>query len=147
MTSSLLPPKPENASRIVADSPPPTYPVRVTLSFCFAVSLLLICSRLPLTTRPADFVQSSKLTRGTESDHRNISKVSPVQQRSDPPRSDILFLHVAQIAGAIWRTLPPEQKLAWHEKAAKEKADHQLLYPGYRCASATCRIAHASFQN
>ncbi|KAG8903215.1 hypothetical protein FRB99_003595 [Tulasnella sp. 403] len=55
-------------------------------------------------------VQSEKLTKDTESDHRNISK----------------------IVGAIWRSLPPDQKLVWHQRAVVEKEKHQALYPDYR---------------
>ncbi|KAG8918312.1 hypothetical protein FRC01_001929, partial [Tulasnella sp. 417] len=59
---------------------------------------------------PANFVEESKLTRGTESDNRNISK----------------------IAGAVWRALPQEEKLVWHKKATEEKEQHKLKYPNYK---------------
>ncbi|KAG8951474.1 hypothetical protein FRC04_006006 [Tulasnella sp. 424] len=57
-----------------------------------------------------NFVEESKLTRGTEADHRNISK----------------------IAGAVWRALPPEEKLQWHRKALEEKEMHKRKYPNYK---------------
>ncbi|KAG8850844.1 hypothetical protein FRB96_009581 [Tulasnella sp. 330] len=57
-----------------------------------------------------DFVQTSKMTKEVESDHRNISK----------------------IVGQIWRALPPDQKHQWNEKARREKERHNALHPGYR---------------
>ncbi|KIO23466.1 hypothetical protein M407DRAFT_45884, partial [Tulasnella calospora MUT 4182] len=59
-----------------------------------------------------NFVEESKLTRSTEADNRNISK----------------------IAGAVWRALPPEEKLEWHKKATEEKEMHKQKYPNYKYA-------------
>ncbi|KAG9044789.1 hypothetical protein FS837_007548 [Tulasnella sp. UAMH 9824] len=60
-----------------------------------------------------NFVEESKLTRGTEADNRNISK----------------------IAGAVWRALPPEERLVWHKKATEEKELHKQKYPNYKYAA------------
>ncbi|KAG8993954.1 hypothetical protein FRB90_000567 [Tulasnella sp. 427] len=57
-----------------------------------------------------NFVAEAKLTKGTEADHRNISK----------------------IAGAVWRSLLPDEKLKWHNKALEEKEAHRKKYPNYR---------------
>ncbi|KAG9033048.1 hypothetical protein FRB95_000633 [Tulasnella sp. JGI-2019a] len=64
-----------------------------------------------------DFVQSKKMTKEVESDHRNISK----------------------IVGQIWRALPLDQKKQWHEKAQYEKERHSALHPGYKYAPTTRR--------
>ncbi|KDQ10887.1 hypothetical protein BOTBODRAFT_190207 [Botryobasidium botryosum FD-172 SS1] len=59
-----------------------------------------------------DFVSQSKLTRGVESDHRNISK----------------------IVGQLWNELPAVERAKWERLAAAEKAAHKAKYPNYRYA-------------
>ncbi|KAG8962142.1 hypothetical protein FRC03_004557 [Tulasnella sp. 419] len=60
----------------------------------------------------SDFVQSNKLTKGTENDHRNISK----------------------IIGAVWNSLPADEKAVWQRKAEDHKRRHLEIHPGYRYA-------------